>query len=99
MDSVSSPFQKLQFVELNISRFCSEARLDPDASLQNLSSADVKAWFDWIKVNFRGSIKAHSALSTYWRTLKRLYFMKNLKTMGKLMEEDCINVSGSFPQA
>ncbi|KAE8386950.1 hypothetical protein BDV23DRAFT_196100 [Aspergillus alliaceus] len=72
-------------------RFCSEARLNPDALLQNLTSADVKAWFDWIKVNFHGSIKAHSALSTYWRTLKRLYFMTNLKTMGELMEKDCIN--------
>ncbi|KAF5854957.1 hypothetical protein ETB97_010486 [Aspergillus alliaceus] len=72
-------------------RFCSEAHLNPDTLLQNLTSADVKAWFDWIKVNFCGSIKAHSALSTYWRTLKRLYFMANLKTMGSLMEKDCIN--------
>ncbi|KAA8652094.1 uncharacterized protein ATNIH1004_000998 [Aspergillus tanneri] len=72
-------------------RFCSEAHLDPDALLQNLTSADVKAWFDWIKETFQGSIKAHGALSTYWRMLKRLYFMKNSKTMGELMEKDCIN--------
>ncbi|KAK6810583.1 hypothetical protein RU639_013666 [Aspergillus parasiticus] len=72
-------------------RFCSEACHDPDVLLQNLTAADVKSWFDWIEENFRGSIKAHGTLSNYWRTLKRLYFMRNFKTMGPLMENDCIN--------
>ncbi|EAW15091.1 uncharacterized protein ACLA_057470 [Aspergillus clavatus NRRL 1] len=34
-------------------RFCLEAALDPDELLRNLTAADVKAWFDWIKDNFR----------------------------------------------
>lgn len=79
-----------------IIRFCSEARLDPDALLGKLTSADVKSWFDWIERNFEGSIKAHSALSCYWRTLKRLYFLKNHKDMEVSMQKDCLNVSNTF---
>ncbi|THC87241.1 hypothetical protein EYZ11_013313 [Aspergillus tanneri] len=55
-------------------RFCSEAHLDPDALLQNLTSADVKAWFDWIKETFQGSIKAH----VFADEKQRLYHMAGL---------------------
>ncbi|KAF7139728.1 hypothetical protein CNMCM5793_007618 [Aspergillus hiratsukae] len=72
-------------------RFCAESRQDPDILLKNLTSADVKSWFDWIDDNFRGSIKAHGTLSNYWRTVKRLYFMKNRKNMRSSMVKDCIN--------
>ncbi|KAF7592473.1 hypothetical protein BBP40_000208 [Aspergillus hancockii] len=71
--------------------FCAESRHDPDILLKNLTSADVKTWFDWIENNFRGSIKSHGTLSVYWRTLKRLYFMKSNKIMDELMVKDCIN--------
>ncbi|KKK23239.1 hypothetical protein P175DRAFT_0490729 [Aspergillus ochraceoroseus IBT 24754] len=47
------------------SRFCSQACQDPDTLLKNLTAPDVKSWFDWIKENFSGSIKAHSALANY----------------------------------
>jgi hypothetical protein len=33
----------------------------------------------------------------YWRTLKRLYFMKSGKLMDVLMVKDCINVSYVIP--
>ncbi|GLA67413.1 hypothetical protein AtubIFM54640_010731 [Aspergillus tubingensis] len=56
-----------------------------------MTSADVKFWFDWIERNFKGSIKAHSALANYWRTLKRLYFLKNNREMDADMKKDCLN--------
>lgn len=58
-----------------------------------MTSADIKCWFDWIERNFKGSIKAHDTLSNYWRTLKRLYFLKNHKDMEENMQKDCRNVS------
>lgn len=73
--------------------FCSQAGLDPDALLGNLTAADVKSWFDWIEENFKGSLKAHSALANYWRTLKRLYFIQNRHEMETSMQGDCLNVS------
>jgi hypothetical protein len=73
-------------------RFCADSRQDPDVLLSKLTSADVKSWFDWIENNFSGSIKAHGTLSSYWRTLKRLYFMKNKKNMRQSMVNDCTNV-------
>ncbi|EHA20203.1 hypothetical protein ASPNIDRAFT_45949 [Aspergillus niger ATCC 1015] len=72
-------------------RFCTEACLDPDDLLKNMTSADVKSWFDWIEKNFKGSIKAHSALANYWRTLKRLYSLKNRREMDADMRRDCLN--------
>ncbi|CAK47957.1 hypothetical protein M747DRAFT_243364 [Aspergillus niger ATCC 13496] len=72
-------------------RFCTEACLDPDDLLKNMTSADVKSWFDWIEKNFKGSIKAHSALANYWRTLKRLYSLKNCREMDADMKRDCLN--------
>ncbi|KAL6229872.1 hypothetical protein BDW75DRAFT_249195 [Aspergillus navahoensis] len=72
-------------------RFCLEAALDPDKLLSNLTAADVKAWFDWIKDNFRGSIKADGTLANYWRTLKRLYYLKNGRDMDPDMRRDCLN--------
>ncbi|KAE8139909.1 hypothetical protein BDV38DRAFT_269677 [Aspergillus pseudotamarii] len=72
-------------------RFCSEVHLDPDDLLERMTSADVNSWFDWIERNFKGSIKAHSALANYWRTLKRLYFLKNHREMDADMKRDCIN--------
>lgn len=72
-------------------RLCSQAGLDPDILLENLTAADVKSWFDWIEKNFKGSIKAHSALANYWRTLKRLYFMQNRHEMETRMQGDCLN--------
>ncbi|KAH2953360.1 hypothetical protein KXW43_006711, partial [Aspergillus fumigatus] len=72
-------------------KFCTDTHQDPDVLLRNLKSADVKSWFDWIEDNFTGSIKAHGTLSNYWRTLKRLYFMKNKKNMRQSMINDCIN--------
>ncbi|KAL2859811.1 uncharacterized protein BJX67DRAFT_386620 [Aspergillus lucknowensis] len=72
-------------------RFCREAALDPDALLKNLTAADVKPWFDWIKKNFRRSIKAHGTLANYWRTLKRLYYLKNRRDMDPDMRRDCLN--------
>ncbi|GAT21896.1 hypothetical protein RIB2604_01200450 [Aspergillus luchuensis] len=76
-----------------IARFCSQACQDPDTLLKNLTAPDVKSWFDWIEENFSGSIKAHSALANYWRTLKRLYFIKNHQEMEPNMQTDCRNVS------
>ncbi|BCR96735.1 uncharacterized protein AKAW2_30054A [Aspergillus luchuensis] len=73
------------------SRFCSQACQDPDTLLKNLTAPDVKSWFDWIEENFSGSIKAHSALANYWRTLKRLYFIKNHQEMEPNMQTDCRN--------
>ncbi|ODM20278.1 hypothetical protein SI65_03331 [Aspergillus cristatus] len=72
-------------------QFCSQAGLDLDILLENLTAADVKSWFDWIEKNFKGSIKAHSALANYWRTLKRLYFMQNRHEMETRMQGDCLN--------
>ncbi|KAL2801601.1 hypothetical protein BJX63DRAFT_438656 [Aspergillus granulosus] len=72
-------------------RYCSDASLDPDELLKNLTAADVKAWFDWIKANFNGSIKSHGTLANYWRVLKRLYYLKNRKEMDTDMRQDCIN--------
>ncbi|KAL4891317.1 hypothetical protein BDV59DRAFT_66820 [Aspergillus ambiguus] len=72
-------------------RFCSEAHLDPDDLLERMTSADVKSWFDWIEKNFKGSIKAHSALANYWRTLKRLFFLKNHREMNTDMKKDCLS--------
>ncbi|KAH1483307.1 hypothetical protein KXX06_004864, partial [Aspergillus fumigatus] len=72
-------------------RFCADTHQNPDALLRKLKPADVKSWFDWIEDNFSGSIKAHGTLSNYWRTLKRLYFMKNKKDMPRSMINDCIN--------
>ncbi|KAI2868376.1 hypothetical protein CBS11852_11360 [Aspergillus niger] len=72
-------------------RFCTEACLDPDDLLKNMTSADVKSWFDWIEKNFKGSIKAHGALANYWRTLKRLYFLKTRREMDADMRVDCLN--------
>ncbi|KAF4210378.1 hypothetical protein CNMCM5878_004493 [Aspergillus fumigatiaffinis] len=72
-------------------RFCAETRQDPDVLLRKLTSADVKSWFDWIEDKFSGSIKAHGTLAQYWRTFKRLYFMKNRKDMPESMVNDCIN--------
>lgn len=69
-----------------IVRFCSQAGLDPDVLLENLAAADVKSWFDWIEKNFGGSLRAHSALTTYWRTLKRLSFMQNRHGMETSMQ-------------
>lgn len=60
--------------------------------LESMTSADVKLWFDWIEKNFKGSIKARSALANYWRTLKRLYFLKNRREMDADMKRDCLNV-------
>jgi hypothetical protein len=57
-----------------------------------LTADDVKVFFDWIEVNFKGSIKAHSALSNYWRTLKRLHYEKVRKYMDEIMRQDCVNV-------
>jgi hypothetical protein len=57
-----------------------------------MTSADVKSWFDWIEKNFKGSIKAHGALANYWRTLKRLYFLKTRREMDADMRVDCLNV-------
>ncbi|OJJ81553.1 uncharacterized protein ASPGLDRAFT_50079 [Aspergillus glaucus CBS 516.65] len=37
-------------------QFSSQAGLDPDILLENLTAADVKSWFDWIEKNFKGSI-------------------------------------------
>ena len=101
MESVSvSPMIDLLFclrpLILTIVRFCSQAGLDPDILLENLTAADAKSWFDWIKKNFEGSIKAHSALANYWRTLKRLYFMQNRHEMETRMQGDCLNMSDSF---
>ncbi|KAL4801676.1 hypothetical protein BDV18DRAFT_167246 [Aspergillus unguis] len=72
-------------------RYCRDAMLDPDELLKSLTAADVKAWFDWIKANFKGSIKADGTLANYWRTLKRLYYLKNGKEMDSNMRRDCIN--------
>ncbi|KAF7118711.1 hypothetical protein CNMCM5793_008331 [Aspergillus hiratsukae] len=72
-------------------RFCADTHQNPDALLRKLKPADVKSWFDWIEDNFSGSIKAHGTLTNYWRTLKRLYFMKNKKDMSRSMINDCIN--------
>ncbi|ODM15441.1 hypothetical protein SI65_09044 [Aspergillus cristatus] len=72
-------------------RFCSQAGLAPDVLIENLTAADVKSWFNWIEKNFEGSIKAHSALANYWRTLKRLYFMQNRREMETRMQGDCLN--------
>jgi hypothetical protein len=76
-------------------RFCLEAALDPDELLRKLTAADVKAWFDWIKDNFQGSIRADGTLANYWRTLKRLYYLKNGRDMDPDMRRDCLNVCGS----
>ena len=57
--------------------------------------ADVKAWFDWIKDNFRGSIKANRTLANYWRMLKRLYYLKNGQDMDPDMHQDCLNIYSS----
>jgi hypothetical protein len=78
-----------------VTRYCSDALLDPEELLKNLTAADVKAWFDWIKDNFNGSIKSHGTLANYWRVLKRLYYLKNRKEMDSDMRQDCINVSDS----
>ncbi|KAH2056672.1 hypothetical protein KXX03_008412, partial [Aspergillus fumigatus] len=67
------------------------AASNPDALLRKLKPADVKSWFDWIEDNFSGLIKAYGTLLNYWRTLKRLYFMKNKKDMPRSMINDCIN--------
>ena len=75
-----------------VDRFCTEACLEPDDLLKNMTSADVKSWFDWIEKNFKGSIKAHGALANYWRTLKRLYFLKTRREMDADMRVDCLNV-------
>lgn len=83
-------------LRLIISRFCSEACLEPKALLQTLVAADVKSWFDWIDENFRGSLRAHGALANYWRTLKMLYFQENKKEMEASMQKDCVNVSDNF---
>lgn len=101
VESVSvSPMIDLLFclrpLILTIVRFCSQAGLDPDILLENLTAADVKSWFDWIEKNFEGSIKAHSTLANYWRTLKRLYFMQNRHEMETRMQGDCLNMSDSF---
>lgn len=73
-------------------RYCHDALLDPDELLKNLTAADVKAWFDWIKAHFKRSIKSDRTLATYWRTLKRLHYLKNGKEMDPDMCRDCLNV-------
>lgn len=61
--------------------------------MRNLKAEDVKAHFDWIEDNFRGSIKAHSSFSAYWRVLKRLQYQETGKVMDESMRVDCLNVS------
>ncbi|KAH8691874.1 hypothetical protein BGW36DRAFT_400040 [Talaromyces proteolyticus] len=75
-----------------LTRFCEEYSIhDVNDFLQHLTIGDVKTWFDWIRENFQGSIKSHHALGTYWRTLKRLHYLKHEKDMEASMERECVN--------
>lgn len=76
-------------------RYCKDAGLDSVEHLKNLTAADVKAWFDWIKTHFQGSIKSDGTLANYWRKLKRIYYMESGKVMDPDMLCDCINVCDS----
>ncbi|EED13983.1 hypothetical protein TSTA_102130 [Talaromyces stipitatus ATCC 10500] len=70
-------------------RFClDELREDPEAVMQNLGPAEIKTFFDWIGKNFRGSVKADSSFSNYWRVLKGLYYEKTFKTLDEATIKD-----------
>lgn len=75
-------------------RFCrDELNEDPGVVLTNLGPAEIKTFFDWIEKNFKGSIKADSAFSNYWRVLKGLYYDKTWKVLDEHVLRDCLNVS------
>jgi hypothetical protein len=70
---------------------------DPDTVMKNFTAADGKAFFDWIKENFRHSIKSYRSLGTYWRNLKQIYYKTNKKEMDPDMAKDLVNVSEGSP--
>jgi hypothetical protein len=73
-------------------RFCSKINENPKTLLKNLKAEDVKAYFDWIEDNFKGSITADSSFSGYWRVLKRLYVQETGRCMDESMRTDILNV-------
>ncbi|KAL4870407.1 hypothetical protein BDV12DRAFT_184431 [Aspergillus spectabilis] len=83
----NGPTLPLYALNTNISAASLRGKLN-----RTFTAADVKAWFDWIKDNFNGSIKSHRTLANYWRVLKRLYYLKNRKEMDSDMRRDCINI-------
>jgi hypothetical protein len=75
-----------------IFRFYSKINENPKTLLQNLKAEDVKAYFDWIKDNFKDSIKADSSFSGYWRVLKKLYVQETERCINESMRTDILNV-------
>ena len=55
---------------LNYFRFYSKLGEGPDTMLENFTINDGKTFFNWIKENFKDSIKANGTLSIYWWILK-----------------------------
>lgn len=64
---------------------------DPYDLLQHLKAEDVKTFFDWMVLNYRG-IKTDSTLGNYWRVFKRLYVRETGQAIDESMRSDIINV-------
>ncbi|SRR6266536_5822486 len=76
----------------SLSRFCVIIDDFPKHLFKNLKAENVKAFFDWIEDNYVGKIKAGSALSNYWRVLKRFYVRETGRPFDESMRLDCLNV-------
>jgi hypothetical protein len=75
-----------------IIKFYSEINENSKILFKNLKAEDVKAYFDWIKNNFKNSIKTDSNFNEYWKVLKKLYVQETGRCMDESMRTDILNV-------
>lgn len=73
-------------------RLCFELEITPDEFLENLTSTDVKTYFDWLERTHMESIDTAGTMNNYWRVLKSLYKTKTGKAIDEFMGKDCRNV-------
>ncbi|PGH29854.1 hypothetical protein GX50_07402 [[Emmonsia] crescens] len=58
--------------------------------MENLTSTDVKTYFDYLERTHNGSIKAASALNDYWRALKSVHCEKTDNKLDERTVRDCL---------